>query len=119
MNGEELAAYLNQRNIQGLRFMPAEFIPNSGHFKNQLCHGVQIVLVDRQALDSPALGIEIASALYRLYPQSFQLDKTLSLIGSHEVLQAIKDGQDPTSIRQKWEEPLDQFCKLRSKYLLY
>lgn len=119
INGEELAAYLNQRKIQGLQFMPAEFTPNSSRFKNQLCHGVQIVLLDRQVLDSPALGIEIASALYRLYPQSFQLDKTLGLIGSREVLEAIKDGQDPTSIGQKWQEPLDQFCKLRSKYLLY
>jgi uncharacterized protein YbbC (DUF1343 family) len=119
MNGEELAAYLNDRNIQGLRFMPTEFTPHSGPFKNQLCHGVQILLLDRQVLDSPVLGIEIASALYRLYPLSFQLDKTLGLIGSREVLQAIKDGQDPTSIRQKWQEPLDQFCKLRSKYLLY
>jgi uncharacterized protein YbbC (DUF1343 family) len=119
MNGEELAAYLNDRNIQGLRFMPTEFTPHSGLFKNQLCHGVQILLLDRQVLDSPVLGIEIASALYRIYPLSFQLDKTLGLIGSREVLQAIKDGQDPTSIRQKWQEPLDQFCKLRSKYLLY
>lgn len=119
MNGEELAAYLNQRKIKGLQFMPAEFTPNSSLFKNQLCHGVQIVLLDRQVLDSPALGIEIAAALYRLYPRSFQVDKTLGLIGSREVLQAIKDGQDPTSIGQKWQEPLEQFCKLRSKYLLY
>jgi uncharacterized protein YbbC (DUF1343 family) len=119
MNGEGLASYLNHRKIQGLRFMPAQFTPNSSRFKAQLCHGVQIVLLDRQVLDSPALGIEIASALYRLYPRSFQLDKTLGLIGSREVLEAIKDGQDPTSIVQKWQEPLDQFCRLRSKYLLY
>jgi len=119
MNGEELASYLNHRKIQGLRFMPTEFTPNSSRFKNQLCHGVQIVLLDRQVLDSPALGIEIASAFYRLYPRSFQLDKTLGLIGSREVLEAIKDGQDPISIGQKWQAPLEQFCKLRSKYLLY
>jgi len=119
MNGEELAAYLNQRKIQGLQFIPVEFTPDSSRFKNQLCHGVQIVLLDRQVLDSPALGIEIASALYRLYPRSFQLDKTLGLIGSREVLEAIKEGKDPTSIGQKWQGPLEQFCKLRSKYLLY
>jgi uncharacterized protein YbbC (DUF1343 family) len=119
MNGEELASYLNHRKIQGLRFIPTEFTPNSSRFKNQLCHGVQIVLLDRQVLDSPALGIEIASAFYRLYPRSFQLDKTLGLIGSREVLEAIKDGQDPISIGQKWQASLEQFCKLRSKYLLY
>jgi len=119
MNGEELASYLSHRNIQGVRFMPVEFTPNSSCFKNQLCRGVQIVLLDRQALDSPALGIEIASALYRLYRRSFQIDKALGLIGSREVLQAIRDGQDPTSIVQNWQGPLELFCRLRSKYLLY
>ncbi len=119
INGEELASYLNHRGIQGVRFMPAEFTPGSDPFKNQLCHGIQIALLDRQVMNSPALGIEIASALYCLYPNDFRLDKTLSLIGSREVLQAIKDGQDPAAISQNWQEPLGQFDKLRSKYLLY
>jgi uncharacterized protein YbbC (DUF1343 family) len=119
INGDELASYLNSRRIQGVRFTPLDFTPNSSRFKNQLCHGVQIVLLDRQVLDSPALGIEIASALYGLYPKDFQLDKTLGLIGSRKVLQAVKDGQDPTSIVRDWQGPLEQFCKLRSKYLLY
>ena len=119
VNGEELASYLNNRNIQGVRFMPVDFKPNSSLFKNQLCHGVQIVLLNRQMLDSPALGIEIASALYRLHPKDFQIDKTLGLIGSRKVLQAIKAGQDPASIAQDWQGPLEQFCMLRSRYLLY
>ena len=119
INGEEFASYLNDRKIQGVQFVPVEFTPNSSQFKNQLCHGVQMILLDRQILDSPALGVEIASALYRLYSRSFQIDKTLGLIGSREVLQAIKDGQDPTSIVLNWQGPLEQFSKLRSKYLLY
>jgi uncharacterized protein YbbC (DUF1343 family) len=119
VNGEELASYLNDRNIQGVRFMPVDFTPNSSLFKNQLCHGVRIVLFDRQVLDSPALGIEIASALHRLYPNDFLLYKTMGLIGSREVLKAIQEGQDPTSIVQNWQGPLEQFCHLRSKYLLY
>jgi len=119
IDGKELAAYLNNRKIQGLRFMPVDFTPTSSLFNNKVCHGVQIILVDRQTLDSPALGVEIASALYRLYPKDFQLDQTLALIGSREVLQAIKDDQAPNSIVQNWQRPLEQFCKLRSKYLLY
>ena len=119
INGEELASYLNNRNIPGIRFKPVDFKPSQSLFKNRLCHGVQVMLLDRQSLDSPALGIEIASALYRIYPKDFQIDKTLALIGSRKVLQAIKKGQDPTSIAQDWQEPLEQFRKLRSKYLLY
>jgi uncharacterized protein YbbC (DUF1343 family) len=119
IDAEELAAYLNNRKVQGVRFSPMDFTPDSSPFKNQLCHGVQIILVDRQALDSTALGVEIASALHRLYPKDFELDKTLSLIGGRKVLQAIQDGQDPNSIVLNWQNPLEQFRKLRSKYLLY
>ena len=119
IDGEELTSYLNHRKIQAVTFTPVDFTPNSNPYKKESCHGVRVVLLDRQALDAPALGIEIASALYRLYPGSFQLDKTLGLIGSREVLQAIKDGQDPATIVQNWQNSLEGFCRLRSKYLLY
>ncbi len=119
IKAKELTAYLNNRKIQGIRFLPVDFIPKSSCFKDRMCQGVQVVLVDRQALDSPALGVEIASALHRLYPKDFQLCKTSGLIGSREILRAIKEDQDPNSIVQKWQGPLEQFCKLRSKYLLY
>jgi uncharacterized protein YbbC (DUF1343 family) len=43
----------------------------------------------------------------------------LGLIGSREILRSIKEGHDPKSIVQKWQGPLEKFCRLRSKYLLY
>jgi uncharacterized protein YbbC (DUF1343 family)/CubicO group peptidase (beta-lactamase class C family) len=119
VDGKELAAYLNARKTQGIRFVPVDFTPTGSRYAHRLCHGVQIVLVNRQMLDTAALGIEIASALYRLYPKDFQVDKTLGLIGARWVLQAIKDGQDPKSIVQNWQDALDEFCTLRAKYLLY
>ena len=119
MDADELAAYLNSRKIQGVRFAAADFTPTSDIYKDKLCHGVMIFLDDRKLLDSPALGIEIISALYKLYPTNFQIDKTLALIGSRRVLQAIKDGEDPGSIALLWQEPLARFNKLRANYLLY
>jgi uncharacterized protein YbbC (DUF1343 family) len=119
INAKELSDYLNHRKIQGVRFMPVDFTPSNNRFKNKLCHGVRIILLDRQAFDPTALGIEILSALYRLFPKSFQIDKTLDIIGTRWILQAIKSGEDPNSIVQKWQEELEQFLKIRSKYLLY
>jgi uncharacterized protein YbbC (DUF1343 family) len=66
-----------------------------------------------------ALGIEIVSALYRLYPSDFQIDKTLWLIGARSVLQDIKNGSDPQSIVMNYQGSLEQFMRLREKYLLY
>jgi len=119
INAQELAGYLNNRKIDGVRFMPVRFIPSGNRFKNQVCHGVQITLTDRQALESAVLGVEILRALYQLYPKDLEIDKTLPLVGARWVLQAIKDGKDPHSIMRSWQESLEQFCRLRAKYLLY
>jgi len=119
IQAKEFSDYLNNRKIPGVEFQPAGFNPGSNPFRDQVCYGVRIALLDRQALDSAVLGIEILSALYQLYPKDFQIDKTLSLIGARSVLQAIKDGKDPQSIVQNLQESLDQFRRLRSKYLLY
>jgi uncharacterized protein YbbC (DUF1343 family) len=119
IEAKRFSSYLNNRKIQGVQFMPVDFTPKSSQFKNQLCHGVRIILIDQGALDSPALGVEVASALHQLYPRDFQVDKILSLVGSREVLRAIKEGCDPNSIVLSWQESLEEFRKLRSKYLLY
>ncbi len=44
--------------------------------------GVRIVLTDRNRLDSPLLGVELMAALWRLYGDRLQIDRTLSMIGS-------------------------------------
>jgi uncharacterized protein YbbC (DUF1343 family) len=119
IKAQELADYLQKRNIPGVQFQPAAFAPDGSRFKGEVCYGVRISLTDRQALDSGVLGVEIICALQRHHPQDFEIDKTLSLVGSRSVFQAIKDGQDPKSIAPLWQAPLDQFRLLRSKYLLY
>jgi uncharacterized protein YbbC (DUF1343 family) len=119
MDSRNLAAYLNARNIQGVRFVPVDFQPSSSSFASHLCHGVQIALIDRQALDPTELGVELAAALWKLYPQDFQLEKTLPLIGARWVLQAIEAGKDPRRIVFEWQDALEQFRTLRAKYLLY
>ena len=119
INGKKLAAYLNGRNIPGVRFTPAEFVPESSTYKNRKCHGVRITLTDREALDVAFMGVEITEALHKLWPADFNLGKTLGLIGSRRVLQDIRDGQDPRTVARGWQDNLAEFLALRSKYLLY
>ena len=120
IDSKKLADYLNARRIQGVRFSACDFTPRENRFKGELCHGVRIDLVDRDALDAPELGVELAAALYKLFPQSFEIDKTLPLVGSRAVLDEIKHDRDPRRIAYYWEQgPLEQFRKVRAKYLLY
>jgi uncharacterized protein YbbC (DUF1343 family) len=118
ISADELTQYLNDRQIPGVSFMPTHFVPHRDRFKDQECHGIQIAVNDRQCFDSPFLGIEITSALYRLYPRDFEIDKTLGLMGSRWLVDALKESE-PHLIVSKWEDSLEAFQKLRAKYLLY
>jgi uncharacterized protein YbbC (DUF1343 family) len=119
IDGTDLADRLNQRKIPGVLFKATSFMPTSDRYRNQLCHGVRLIIENRNDLDTPALGIELASALYQLYPGEFQIEKNLGLIGARWVLQAIRDGNDPRTIAESWQAPLAGFRTLRAKYLLY
>jgi uncharacterized protein YbbC (DUF1343 family)/CubicO group peptidase (beta-lactamase class C family) len=118
IDADQLTRDLNGRQIPGVQFTRAHFVPEKDRFKNQECRGVRILLKDRLALDSPSLGIEIASALYRLYPKEFEIEKILPLIGAPWVVDALKE-KDPHFIVSQWQEPLEAFRGMRLRYLLY
>jgi uncharacterized protein YbbC (DUF1343 family)/CubicO group peptidase (beta-lactamase class C family) len=119
IDGVRLATYLNKRAIPGVRFVPIRFTPESSKFKGKACGGINITIIDRAALDSVRVGLEIAAALRKLYPQQWEIDLYVKLIGSGAVLDALKRGVDPKVIQSNWQADLDRFQKVQQKYLLY
>jgi uncharacterized protein YbbC (DUF1343 family)/CubicO group peptidase (beta-lactamase class C family) len=119
MKGRELAAYLNGRAIAGVRFVPVSFTPTASNYSGQKCEGVNLVLTDRNALDAPELGIELAAALRKLYPADFKLERMTELLVNQSTYDGLVAGKDPRRIAQDWQEELEKFEQLRSKYLIY
>ncbi|HVM61271.1 MAG TPA: exo-beta-N-acetylmuramidase NamZ domain-containing protein, partial [Verrucomicrobiae bacterium] len=119
MKSKELASYLNARGISGVRFVPITFTPNSSNYSGQACQGVNIILTDRNALDAPELGIELAAALRKLYPAEFKIEKMQGLLVNQTVYDALMAGQDPRRIAQDWMDDLQKFGKVRERYLIY
>jgi uncharacterized protein YbbC (DUF1343 family) len=116
---EDLARYLNAREIAGVRFVPVFFTPVSSKYAHEHCGGVNILLTDRSALDAPELGIEIASALQKLYPDRFELSGLDSLMVNKASLDAVASGEDPRRVAEQWEDGLVRFEAIRAKYLIY
>jgi uncharacterized protein YbbC (DUF1343 family) len=119
IKSRELAAYLNARGIQSVRFVPIVFTPSSSNFAGERCEGVNLIVLDRNTLDSPELGIELASALHKLYPNDFKLERMADLLVNQAVFEVIGAGEDPRRIAEDWQERLEEFVRLREKYLLY
>ena len=119
INARELAAYLNARQIPGVRFVPVSFMPTSANYAGQVCRGVNIIVTNREVLDSPELGIELASALLKLHPQQFHIEKMEEILANQAVYSAIVGGEDPHRIALDWQDDLQRFQKMREPYLLY
>jgi uncharacterized protein YbbC (DUF1343 family) len=119
IRGPELAVYLNQRKIPGVRVYPVRFTPSVSNFTGIEIQGVRFFITDREVFDSVRLGFEIASALEQLYPGKIEFDTNKRLIGNMAVIGSLVAKQDPRAIIQNQEEPLRTFLEKREKYLLY
>ena len=119
IDGAKLAQFLNAREISGVRFVPVAFTPGSSKFAGEMCSGVNLVLTDREALDAPELGLEIAAALRELYPGQFKLENLDGLVRNKATLDALAAGEDPRRIAEDWQDAIERFELVREKYLIY
>ncbi|MFT3789901.1 MAG: DUF1343 domain-containing protein [Rudaea sp.] len=122
-HASDVAAALNARRIPGVSFAATTTQiaedANRYPYHGQTIEAVRLIVTDRAALDSPAMGVEILSVLHRLYPKQFTLSRTLDLLGDKATLDAIERGDDPRAIAQSWQSRLDAFEAERAKALLY
>ncbi len=119
VEGTRLAAYLNRRRIPGVRFEAARFTPASSLYKGEACEGVRIVATDRKRMDAARLGVELISALRKLYPGKYDLGRTAALVANRKVMAALERGEDAQVIARGWQKELKDFVRVRHKYLLY
>ena len=119
MHGEDVAARLNERHIAGVRFVAADFIPVAGLYAAERCGGVAIRVLDKRAVRSMTMGMEIASVLRQLYPDKFDVQKMLFLVGNEQTIRQLQEGVPATEIVKGWDADLKTFEVMRRKYLLY
>ncbi|QNI35240.1 sodium:solute symporter family transporter [Edaphobacter albus] len=118
-----LATALNARNIPGVSFSASTVTiaedANRYPYHGQTLPAVHLTLTDRNQLDSPELGIELISAIRRLYPKQFDVARINRLLVSVNTVLSIQNNDDPRTIASSWQRDLDAFGQRRTKYLLY
>ncbi len=119
IRGVELAQALNGRSIPGVRVYPTRFTPADSVFKGKSIEGVRFVIVNRETLNSARLGLELASALLRLYPGKLDLEACKRSIGNRKVIDELKAGVDPGTIEEHLLDDLAAFEARVKPFLLY
>ena len=119
MDGEEVAAQLNEKNLPGIHFTNQPFVPVSGLYAGQKCNGVGIKVTDRAAVRSMRMGMEIAAVLLKKYPTHFDAGKMIDLLGNDETVHQLQEEIAPEQIVAGWGKDLSTFDVMRRKYYMY
>ena len=119
IDGQQLAAFLNNRRIPGVRFVPVRFTPVSSVFRGEECGGVNIIVTERDRLRPVLNGLEMAVALRKLYPGEWKVDSYLRLLVNADSLERLKRGESAADIVRSWSEGLEEFRNRRARALIY
>lgn len=120
IDGPALAAALNASGLPGIRFYPVTFTPaRDAKVGGQACHGVFLIVTDRDRLRPVRVGLQIASTLSKMYGAQFTLEDAATLFAPKAMLAKIRAGADPAAIAASWAADEAKWRLTRAKYLLY
>jgi uncharacterized protein YbbC (DUF1343 family) len=113
--------------LTGARVEPVVFLPKSipgvvarPKYKDKKCHGLHFTVTDRKKLEPITLAVSALCAAMTLFPEEFEMTKYLDKLWGNEDLRAmISEGSDYRTILQTCDPGLNQFDKVRKKYLRY
>ncbi|MBK53777.1 MAG: hypothetical protein CMG58_04115 [Candidatus Marinimicrobia bacterium] len=123
INKIELSKELNNLNLPGVVFKPITFIPtpikgmsNNPKYKNQVCHGAEIIVTNREKFNSVRTGMRVIDKIKEKYPTHLKI-KTSGmnrLWGNAEF-----SFQASTNNINQFYQPLKIFNNRSKKYYLY
>jgi uncharacterized protein YbbC (DUF1343 family) len=130
LDGGELARAMNERGLEGVRYLPTLFRPQFQKHAGELCGGVEIVVTDAAAFASLRAGVELLRAIveldrealqWRSQPYEFVADRpAIDLLAGSAALRLALDGEgDVDAWMASWADDEQAFCAERDEVLLY
>lgn len=121
---------LEKRELPGCRFEEISFTPEFDKWEGEICHGLQIHVIDRRAYKPFYTTLAIIQEIITLWPQDFSWRpppyeyefKKLPIdiiTGDEAIRKGLKEGRDLDEMEAGWQEDLEGFLAVRKRYLLY
>ena len=123
IDNTKLSNRLNELKMPGVEFKPVTYIPTdidgmaiNPTFKNKICKGIEIKIIDRDIYQSVQIGLNIISILRDEYPNKFVINdkRMISLLGVDEL-----NIFNEMPIDLKTIFPNIDFIETSKKYILY
>lgn len=124
IDGEALAAALNERGLPGVRFEATRFTPESpsdGKFGGEELGGVRFVATDPDVYDPTVAAVAALIEARWLSGErwSWRADHFDLLAGTDALRLGIEAGEEVGTLTAGWADQVEAFRRLREKVLLY
>jgi len=128
MDCAKLTAELASRDLQGVLFRQAYFIPTFSKYRGERCCGVQVHVTDRRIFKPFETGLHIIDAINRIHPDEFEWIKPKPgsrhyyfdlLVGTDRIREQLQEGLPVERIIEGFQDELSSFMEVRRDYLLY
>ena len=128
LDGYRLAVSLNHLDLPGVRFRPVYFEPWTSKHAGALCQGVQVHVLDRNALRAVTTGLHVIAACRAQNPDRFAfLESSWEgrpphfdlLAGNAALREGLALGYDVAGLTADWAMFENQFRARRAPFLLY
>lgn len=128
INSNEVINELNKFELKGLKLLDTAFTPveipnmaSNPKYKNEKCNGILIKTTDRNNFNPIEFSIKLIYTFHKLYPEKFSFRESSidRLWGSDNFRESILSGKTPNEIIELYQTKLNEFKKVREKYLLY
>ena len=126
MNGKELSDAMNAFNLPGVVFREIYFTPTFHKYKDEVCSGVHIVIMNRKDFDPIAVICKLFTEIFRREKKfKFWEENTgfapggFDRLGGPILREMIEKGQDLDSLIKNWQDECRVFPKKIAPFLIY
>jgi uncharacterized protein YbbC (DUF1343 family) len=114
-----LAGALNGMRLAGVRFEPIAFTPSSSIHARVACHGVRLIVTDREAIRPVTVALALAGALRTRHREQFRPEAIQNLLVNRSTMWSFLRG-DPLDRILAWaSSDRASFLYRRASYLIY
>jgi uncharacterized protein YbbC (DUF1343 family) len=130
LDAEGVVSQLRAGGLPGAAFRAGRFRPQFGKHAGAVCAGVELHVVDREALEPVALGLELLRAVRERHPEDFAwraepyefvsaVPAVDLLTGSPEYRRRLEDGLPLAPLLDRWRAEVAAFEAGLGGVLLY
>lgn len=121
LNAKDLCAYLRMKNFSGVLFEEITFIPTKDIYQNEVCHGIKIILTNRDKVKP--LEIFVAAFLYmtKNHPHEFkpEWEEVRVMTGSNKLKEAAEGRLTQEELISQYHISESNFKESIDSYFLY